>query len=652
MTTRALTSVFSVVLLAGMLAASHGQMAPVDDKLLERFRSEDLQTRAAAIPEAVPELLKRVWAEDMSLHHRSLQALREAVWRATGDVFVEDRAPLAAALVKAASDASLPVAARCEALELASLVASSPDVPQLARLLTDPDVQESARMCLVQVAFRAPQAAGVLRTALASAPPERQVALINGLAAVGAEFAEPAVRSWLNSPVADVRLASIRALGSIGDARTADALWQIAEKASDGERSAAVDSVLRIAESLSPDEARPVYEKVYTHSRSPVEKCAGLAGIARTRGPGAVPLLTQSLMAKERDVRGLAEELLAEMPGAAVSLRLAESMAAAPVQQQAAIAQVLGRREDAPSALALIRAASSSESAVRAAAFSALAQMRAVSRAEVARLLAERLPQTQASEERLALLSAAARVAHPSLLAPLMKDWEAGGREPGLMRAMLAVARSVADAGRTDEALRVFLLVAGNATERSLLLEAAGNLRDAASRREFAAAAGFVMRWWTLGPFKGREQWTARDAFPVDALVVVPGSVTVEGQEFVWKPAPVESAIGELDLSSAVGEGDDLVCYALAEIISPSVRDAVLRLGSDDGVIVHLNGRKVHEFTGERNYAVDEDSVPVTLQEGLNILLCKVLNAGGGWSVGVRVVDTGGRPLRLEQRRP
>ncbi|MGQ9923491.1 MAG: HEAT repeat domain-containing protein [Armatimonadota bacterium] len=641
-----------LIILWGSTGGIHAQTTSVDEDLIARLRSDNLQTRAAAIPVAVPELLKRVWADDMSWHHGSLQVLREAVWRATGDVYADDRRPLAAALVKAAADRSLSVAARCEALELASLVASSESVPLLAELLTDPDVGESARVCLVRIAPRASGAAGALRSALASASPERQVALINGLATARASFAEQAVRSWLNSPSAEVRMAVLRALGSIGGAQSLDALWQAAEKGAQTERMAALDSILRIAESLPAEQARPVYEKVYTGSRDSVEKCAGLAGITRVRQAAAVPLLTQSLLAKEPDVRGLAALALAEMPGSSVSVRLAERLPVAPLEQQVAIVSVLARRYDAPSALALFRAAASERTELRAAAYQALAGNRNASRQEVARVLAERLPAAQAPAERSAILSAVVSVAHPSLLAPLMNEWEAGRGNTEVLRALLAVADSCTAAGREEDAAKVYLLVAENATDRSLLRMAAASLKDAALRQDFASRAGFVMHWWVLGPLKGRDKWSGQDAFPVDSPVDLSTKVTVDGEEFAWKPAAVGDPLGELDLAAAAGPGEDSACYAYAEIISPSERDAWLRLGSDDGVIVYLNGQKVHEFKGERNYALDEDSVRVTLRRGTNLLLCKVLNAGGGYSVGARFVDLEGRPLRLEQRRP
>jgi len=233
-----------------------------------------------------------------------------------------------------------------------------------------------------------------------------------------------------------------------------------------------------------------------------------------------------------------------------------------------------------------------------------------------------------------------------------MNEWEAGRGNTEVLRALLAVADSCTAAGREEDAAKVYLLVAENATDRSLLRMAAASLKDAALRQDFASRAGFVMHWWVLGPLKGRDKWSGQDAFPVDSPVDLSAKVTVDGEEFAWKPAAVGDPLGELDLAAAAGPGEDSACYAYAEIISPSERDAWLRLGSDDGVIVYLNGQKVHEFKGERNYALDEDSVRVTLRRGTNLLLCKVLNAGGGYSVGARFVDMEGRPLRLEQRRP
>ena len=52
----------------------------------------------------------------------------------------------------------------------------------------------------------------------------------------------------------------------------------------------------------------------------------------------------------------------------------------------------------------------------------------------------------------------------------------------------------------------------------------------------------------------------------------------------------------------------------------------------------------------QRGVTVDEDTVPIKLKKGVNKLLVKVCEKGGGWAFHVRLTDTKGRPLKFKIR--
>jgi len=79
---------------------------------------------------------------------------------------------------------------------------------------------------------------------------------------------------------------------------------------------------------------------------------------------------------------------------------------------------------------------------------------------------------------------------------------------------------------------------------------------------------------------------------------------------------------------------------------------AVLGIGSDDGVVVWLNGERVHQNNAARPVTVDEDKVTVTLREGTNRIVLKVLQGGGQWGYTVRVMTSDGTPIELESVTP
>lgn len=103
---------------------------------------------------------------------------------------------------------------------------------------------------------------------------------------------------------------------------------------------------------------------------------------------------------------------------------------------------------------------------------------------------------------------------------------------------------------------------------------------------------------------------------------------------------------GIIDIADALGGVDNAVAYLQTKIWSPRAQQATLRLGSDDGVKVWLNGELVHANNAHRGVTPDEDRVAVSLREGVNSLLLKVTNGPGDWGAIVRFMGEGNRPLR------
>ena len=89
-----------------------------------------------------------------------------------------------------------------------------------------------------------------------------------------------------------------------------------------------------------------------------------------------------------------------------------------------------------------------------------------------------------------------------------------------------------------------------------------------------------------------------------------------------------------------LGEGDvnDHSSYALITLESSSDQDGVdMRVGSDDSVKVWLNGEVVHTNAVNRGAGDFQDTFQVDIKQGDNLLLVKVSERGGGWSMFVGV---------------
>ena len=83
--------------------------------------------------------------------------------------------------------------------------------------------------------------------------------------------------------------------------------------------------------------------------------------------------------------------------------------------------------------------------------------------------------------------------------------------------------------------------------------------------------------------------------------------------------------------------GSNVVVYVRCNIWSPETQDARLEIGSDDGVKVWLNGALVHTLDAIRGLSPGGDRVPVSLEQGWNMLTMKINQTGGAWGACARV---------------
>jgi hypothetical protein len=74
-------------------------------------------------------------------------------------------------------------------------------------------------------------------------------------------------------------------------------------------------------------------------------------------------------------------------------------------------------------------------------------------------------------------------------------------------------------------------------------------------------------------------------------------------------------------------------------VYSPADAARTILLGSDDGAKLFVNGECVWGEAMKRSARRDEDAIRVRLRRGWNTVLCKVIQATGGWGLYLRVYD-------------
>jgi len=164
----------------------------------------------------------------------------------------------------------------------------------------------------------------------------------------------------------------------------------------------------------------------------------------------------------------------------------------------------------------------------------------------------------------------------------------------------------------------------------------------------------FVTQFLVIGPFdnagnKGMDRpYPPEREFLPSAAYKGKGGVEARWRRLEWRPLmPSELPRGAyVDLKSLFRPNTEVVAYALTHIWAPGPTKALFSLGTDDGVVVWVNGRRVHYNPAPRPAAPGQDKVLVNLKAGWNRVLLKVGQIGGDWGFYFQVLGPDGRPAR------
>jgi HEAT repeat protein len=150
---------------------------------------------------------------------------------------------------------------------------------------------------------------------------------------------------------------------------------------------------------------------------------------------------------------------------------------------------------------------------------------------------------------------------------------------------------------------------------------------------------GFVVAWLLSGPYTQ----PGKGASELFDTVLAPEKSDGDAE---WRPVtvPPGGKAGLVEMDKIFG-GNDRVAYLKTQLASAKEQDAVLELGSDDGIKVWLNGQVVHANNATRPCTPGQDKVNVKLKQGANTLMLKITQGGGEWSACCRVCAPDGKTL-------
>lgn len=138
---------------------------------------------------------------------------------------------------------------------------------------------------------------------------------------------------------------------------------------------------------------------------------------------------------------------------------------------------------------------------------------------------------------------------------------------------------------------------------------------------------------------QGNRTWLLKGPFPrAEVEFVDPEEPKALPGRNGWS-VPVYFYDDKIDLAKYFHRPKDCVVYAFANFEVPREGRAELWVGSDEGLTVWVDGRKVYEFDGRRRHYLPNDRVPIELEEGVHFLLVRAEQSYGRFSFSVNICE-------------
>ncbi len=162
--------------------------------------------------------------------------------------------------------------------------------------------------------------------------------------------------------------------------------------------------------------------------------------------------------------------------------------------------------------------------------------------------------------------------------------------------------------------------------------------------------SGLVPAWYVIGPFDDTDGAILDAVFPPEREVDL--NATYEGKDEPVHWIKRDAQAGVVGLVELYGEHDftaNTVAYATCRLTCLREQEVVMKIGSDDDIVVWVDDTDVFRHEGTRGLTRDENSVPLALGTGVTKILVKVYNRAGMWGFSVRFADRQGLPLQRVQ---
>ncbi len=270
-----------------------------------------------------------------------------------------------------------PASEKAIACKQLAIYGSSESVPELAKLLTSPELASWARTAME--AIPGPEADSALRTATETLSGRLLVGTINSIGVRRDPMAVDSLGARLKDSDIQVASAAAVALGRIGSSEARQLLRQSLTSSNAEIRSAVAEGCVLCAEKLHSDgqsaEAVALYDEVRQADVPAQRIIEATRGAILARNQDGIPLLLEQLRSPDKGLFYVALSTAREFPGADVDQAMATELAGYPPERAALIIQAMADRSDTVVLTAILNAAEKGPETVRLSAIDALARV-------------------------------------------------------------------------------------------------------------------------------------------------------------------------------------------------------------------------------------------------------------------------------------
>lgn len=500
-------------------------------------------------------------------------------------------------------------AVRVAALECLARHGEAADVPLIAeRAAGSGPVADAAKRALQRLGK--PGVDDALLKLIESTNPAASAVAVDALAQRRTEAALPGLMRIMNNPDSALATRGVRAMGILGKPENVKDLAALMVSTKSPELRQAAEAAAAAICRRSPDKpalANFVLPSLQANP-SPEAHASLLRLLIYTGGEPALQAVLNAMKNPNPAVAKAATEALTSWP----------ELAAGP--------HLLALAKNAPDANLNIVALR--DGCLR------LAEMEELPVAGRAELLRGVLETARRVEEKKRAIALLADLAAPAALETLQTASREAALQPDAWAAIIRLARQMGGA-YPKQALAALEQLQNQNLPDNLKQQAAQAIK--AVQNAGLSPDGFILAWLMSGPY-------VRDGKDGAALFDEVFPPEQSGTQAEWRPLTAPKN-GMVEFDKLLRGGNDRVAYLRTQIVSEQDQDALLEMGSDDGIKVWLNGKVVHTNNTTRPCTPGQDKKKVRLNKGVNTLLVKITQGGGQWAGVVRLRSAEGKDL-------